>query len=171
MNAEDHIPPLDLLSGHNLLTIHRAGNTDVPGNLENILGELSRLKKPVIFPAHPRTIKKIKERKIPIGINVKTLAPVSYLEMLCLEANAAAILTDSGGVQKEAYLLRTPCVTLREETEWVETVESGWNQLAGVSPKKISCALKSWTPPTRHPDFYGRGDAAVKIAEEISSLT
>lgn len=156
--------------GYRLLTMHRAGNIDIPGKLENVLKALGRLDIPTVFPVHPRAAKAIKSRKMTVLPPIRMIPPVSYLEMLCLEANAAMILTDSGGVQKEAYLLKIPCVTLREETEWVETVNAGWNCLVGTDSKKLARAVKSWKRPSRHPAFYGRGDAAARIAAIINNL-
>jgi len=123
-----------------LATLHRAENTDDPEKLKSILKALNEIgrKTPVILPLHPRTKKMIHA----FGIlcrdrSIKLIDPVSYLDMLSLESQAKAILTDSGGVQKEAYWFEVPCFTLREETEWVETVKSGWNVLVGTEPKKI----------------------------------
>jgi UDP-N-acetylglucosamine 2-epimerase (non-hydrolysing)/UDP-GlcNAc3NAcA epimerase len=128
-----------------LATLHRAENTDNPGKLKSILRALKEIGKeiPVILPFHPRTKKMIethhllKETK---GINL--IDPVSYFNMLKLEKNAKAILTDSGGVQKEAYWFRVPCFTLREETEWVETLKSGWNVLRGSATERIVEAVR-----------------------------
>lgn len=153
-----------------LLTTHRAGNIDRPGILESVLSGLGSLGVPVVFPVHPRAAGAIKARRIKVPGSIRIIPPVSYLEMLRLEAGSGMILTDSGGVQKEAYLLKIPCVTLREETEWIETVESGWNILTGTDPEKIARAVKTWKKPARHPDFYGRGDAAGKIAAVINKL-
>jgi UDP-GlcNAc3NAcA epimerase len=127
-----------------LVTVHRAENTDSKQNLENILRALVQLDHPVVFPLHPRTRKMIERFGLGRFLNadgIRYLDPVGYLEMLVLEENALTILTDSGGVQKEAYWLGVPCVTLREETEWVETVESGWNVLAGVEMERILAAI------------------------------
>jgi UDP-N-acetylglucosamine 2-epimerase (non-hydrolysing)/UDP-GlcNAc3NAcA epimerase len=127
-----------------LVTVHRAENTDSKQNLESILQALVQLDHPVVFPLHPRTRKMIEGFGLGRFLNahgIRCLDPVGYLEMLALEENALAILTDSGGVQKEAYWLGVPCVTLREETEWVETVESGWNVLAGVETERILAAI------------------------------
>jgi UDP-N-acetylglucosamine 2-epimerase len=127
-----------------LVTVHRAENTDSKQSLENILRALVQLDHPVVFPLHPRTRKMIERFGLGRFLNadgIRYLDPVGYLEMLVLEENALTILTDSGGVQKEAYWLGVPCVTLREETEWVETVETGWNVLAGVETKRILAAI------------------------------
>jgi len=127
-----------------LVTVHRAENTDSKQNLESVLQALVQLDHPVVFPLHPRTRKMIERFGLGRFLNarrIRYLDPVGYLEMLALEENALTILTDSGGVQKEAYWLGVPCVTLREETEWVETVESGWNVLAGVETERILAAI------------------------------
>jgi len=129
-----------------LVTVHRAENTDNYERLKNILIALSQLDKPVIFPIHPRTKKMIEY----FGLNnlldvILVIKPVGYLDMLRLEKNAKAILTDSGGIQKEAFWLKIPCITLRDETEWIETVELGWNRLAGSDIEKILSAVKDLT--------------------------
>jgi UDP-N-acetylglucosamine 2-epimerase len=131
-----------------LVTVHRAENTDSKQNLENILRALVQLDHPVVFPLHPRTRKMIERFGLGRFLNadgIRYLDPVGYLEMLVLEENALTILTDSGGVQKEAYWLGVPCVTLREETEWVETVESGRNILVGADQAKILVAVQKQT--------------------------
>ncbi|HKA54398.1 MAG TPA: UDP-N-acetylglucosamine 2-epimerase (non-hydrolyzing) [Candidatus Binatia bacterium] len=120
-----------------LASVHRAENTDRPDNLGNILRAFTALVEPgqtVVFPVHPRTRERLRELGEDRHANLLTIAPVSYFDMLVLEKNAKIILTDSGGVQREAYWLRVPCVTLRDETEWVETVAAGWNTLAGTDP-------------------------------------
>ena len=127
-----------------LATVHRAENTDDYDRLKNILFALSQLDKPVVFPIHPRTKKMVEN----FGLNhllerLIIIEPVGYLDMISLEANAQAILTDSGGVQKEAFWLRVPCITLREETEWIETVETGWNKLVGSRMESIINAVQN----------------------------
>jgi len=122
--------------GYYLLTLHRAENTDNAGNVRSILKALQQVDLPVIFPVHPRTAKTLAEIKLPAG-PVRQVAPVGYFDMLLLEKNARKILTDSGGVQKEAFYSGVPCITLREETEWPETVEIGANRLAGIDAQKI----------------------------------
>jgi len=111
-----------------LATIHRPQNTDRAENLRSILGALNALDELIVFPAHPRTSEAIERLGYPLRSHVRLIEPVSYLDMLVLEKNARLILTDSGGVQKEAYFFGVPCVTLREETEWVVTVEAGWRE-------------------------------------------
>ncbi len=152
-----------------LLTIHRAGNTDDPERMNAILGALEGADLPVIFPAHPRTAAALVKSGRKPGPNIRPVPPCGYLEMLLLEENAARILTDSGGVQKEAYLLGVPCVTLREETEWVETLERGWNVLAGADPERIAQALRLPKPPAPPEPVFGDGQAAAAIVEIIKS--
>jgi len=123
-----------------LVTVHRAENTDNSDNLRNILKALTQLgreKEKIVFPIHPRTKKRLHELGWNPPNQVLVVDPVSYLDMISLEANASIILSDSGGVQKEAYWLGVPCITLRNETEWIETVKSGWNVLAGTESKTI----------------------------------
>jgi UDP-N-acetylglucosamine 2-epimerase len=148
-----------------LTTLHRAYNTDNPGNLKNILAVYQQVEDTVIFPIHPRTMQAIKTARIAVPGNVRVIDPVGYLDMLVLEKNARLILTDSGGIQKEAYFFRVPCLTLRPETEWIETVESGWNLLVGSEPGRITEGIyrHEW-PDTQPASFYGDGHASEKIA-------
>lgn len=149
-----------------LATLHRPANTDDPARLQSLLDVLTTLDLPVVFPVHPRTRQHIErhgllpQSKIQ---NLKLIEPVGYLEMLALEKSAARILTDSGGVQKEAYMAGVPCITLREETEWVETVEAGWNILVGADPERIRAAVRDFAPPADRPALYGDGHAAERI--------
>ncbi|MBI1730849.1 UDP-N-acetylglucosamine 2-epimerase (non-hydrolyzing) [Candidatus Acetothermia bacterium] len=152
-----------------LATVHRAENTDDSTRLENILGALDEISARglnVVFPLHPRTRRKMKEFGLLLN-HAKAIEPVSYLEMLLLEKNAKIILTDSGGVQKEAFFFQVPCVTLRDETEWLETVESGWNQLAGTDPKRIGRATQNAQSGDDQTDCYGDGRAASKIVDVL----
>jgi UDP-GlcNAc3NAcA epimerase len=155
-----------------LATIHRNYNTDDPEALRRLVDTLASLEHPVVFPAHPRTRARLEE----LGAaesrgRLRLVEPVSYLDMLVLESAAALLLTDSGGMQKEALFVGTPCVTLRPETEWVETVEAGWNVLAGSDPQGIREAIAKVTAAAHEPvDVFGRGDAATRIAEELARL-
>ncbi|MBT7988327.1 MAG: UDP-N-acetylglucosamine 2-epimerase (non-hydrolyzing) [Anaerolineae bacterium] len=153
-----------------LATVHRPANTDNPENLMAIFEAFRELDENIIFPVHPRTrgkiadlIKNIEE----FAPKLKLIEPVGYLDMLSLAKNAKTILTDSGGLQKEAYWLETPCITLREETEWVETVDAGWNTLVGANKEKILSAIIQWTMPYERPSIFGNGDAAKKIAHTL----
>jgi len=151
-----------------LCTVHRAENTDAPERLTGILSGLSRLNKPVVFPVHPRTRQALVEFGLLPSSNVHLIEPVGYLDMLQLVRNSSAVLTDSGGVQKEAYYLEAPCVTLRTETEWVETVAVGWNRLAAADADAIVEAvdgLPSGRPA--HPPLYGSGDTAQQIVRVL----
>ena len=150
-----------------LATIHRPANTDNPENLKAIFEAFRELDEMVIFPVHPRTRGKIAElidNLEEFAPKLKLIEPVGYLDMLSLEKNASMIMTDSGGIQKEAYWLHVPCITLRDETEWIETVEVGWNTLVGANTKSIRSAVSSWTIPVDAPNFYGDGRAAGAIA-------
>ena len=111
--------------------MHRSENTDDPSRLSSIVTAFNALDEPVVFPVHPRTRKAIAGAGCQLGPHVQLIDPVGYLDMVALTGSARLVLTDSGGLQKEAYWLGVPCVTLRDETEWVETVESGWNTLVG----------------------------------------
>jgi UDP-GlcNAc3NAcA epimerase len=147
-----------------LATVHRNYNTDSRDRLQSVLECLGRSPWEVRFPVHPRTRARIDEWDLAVPANVTLLPPASYTEMLSLERGAQAIATDSGGVQREAYLWGVPCVTLREETEWLDTVETGWNTLVGVDPERFAAALQR-PRPTEHPPVLGDGTASVRIAE------
>ena len=147
-----------------LMTLHRAGNTDDPARLEAILRAAAKLDRPVVFPVHPRTAKAMDAAGIRGEGSLRPIAPAGYLDFLALTADARAVLTDSGGVQKEAYLLSVPCVTLRAETEWPETVSAGWNVLADADADAIIAGAER-TPPTERPELFGDGHAAERIAE------
>jgi len=164
------LPQLDVeKKKYALATVHRAGNTDDPVRLKSILDALSALPLRVIFPVHPRTRNLINEWKFSTSPNVTLTAPLGPLEIVELLEFADCLLTDSGGMQKEAYLLGVRCITLREETEWVETVSAGWNSLAGVDAKRILNLFESWCPTGERPALYGDGHAAEQIAEILSS--
>lgn len=152
--------------GFVLATVHRAENTDDPARLQGILDGLSAAGQPVILPLHPRTRARLADHRIEASGRLHVVDPVGYLEMVWLEANAALIATDSGGVQKEAYFHGKPCVTLRDETEWVELVDAGWNTLAGANPALIAASLADPGNPTSNP-FYGTGDAAQRVVEGV----
>ncbi|MFW6152740.1 MAG: non-hydrolyzing UDP-N-acetylglucosamine 2-epimerase [Halobacteriota archaeon] len=164
---------LDLeLHEYLLLTVHRAANTDDPRRLEAIIDTMLDRPERVIFPIHPRTEAALRSMgsldRVERGMTV--LEPVSYLEFIQLVSNAAVAVTDSGGVQKEAFLLETPCVTLREETEWTETVEAGWNVLVGAEPRRIHAAIdrvRSSVNSDGKPRPYGDGSAGPAIVDAI----
>jgi UDP-N-acetylglucosamine 2-epimerase len=150
--------------GYLLLTIHRAANTDDPARLAAIVTALNALNEPIVFPVHPRTQAALARLDRALARHVRVIDPVGPLDMLRLEEQARLILTDSGGVQKEAYWLAVPCVTLREETEWTETVEQGWNCLAGTDPARITGAVATFQPDGTPPPLFGDGHAAEAIA-------
>ena len=154
-----------------LVTAHRAGTVDDPVRLEQLVGLLRTLPRPLVFPVHPRTRARLEEAGLldELG-DVELTPPLGYLDFLELTRNARAVLTDSGGVQKEAYLLGVLCVTLRDTTEWVETVETGWNVLVGLDPAATQAALARPRPGER-PELYGGGHAADRVAEALSSYT
>lgn len=149
-----------------LLTLHRPYNVDDPVHLKKILDGLNALGKKVIFPVHPRTRKVINDILKQNWDHIILTQPQSYLDFMQLHQNARMMITDSGGVQKEAYLLNIPCVTLRTETEWIETVESGWNLLLPPESEKFPNQISSFSPPTAHPDLYGTS-VALAMSELI----
>ena len=150
-----------------LVTVHRAANTDDPQRLRQIITALNQAGETVVFPVHPRTRKAIQALNIDFADHVHLIDPVGYFDMMILEENARMIATDSGGVQREAYFWSIPCITLRDETEWVETVSAGWNCLVGVEPEKIHSAWQNFIPPTQHPNIFGDGNASEKIVHTI----
>jgi len=153
-----------------LMTLHRAENTDNPGRLREILDVAGILtdESPLVFPVHPRTRKRIAEaglqKRVANFPNLKYIDPVSFPDMVRLEQEAKVILTDSGGVQKEAYFHHVPCVTLRDETEWAETVAAGWNRIAGADADRIVSAVRD-SAPGREISEYGQGKAAELIVD------
>jgi UDP-N-acetylglucosamine 2-epimerase len=161
-----------------LTTIHRPYNTDIPENLRNIFQAFAEIGENIVFPVHPRTSKKIAalessfSQELVPG-NTKIIEPVGYLDMLVLEENARLILTDSGGMQKEAYFFGVPCITLRPETEWLETVEAGWNVLGGSDTGSILAAyeLLRGSSPGNRPTLYGDGRASLKILKYLVETT
>jgi UDP-GlcNAc3NAcA epimerase len=153
-----------------LATVHRAENTDDRGRLSNILTALGSLGEPVVFPMHPRTRTAVERFGLTVPkAPVQVIEPLGYLDAVALESSARVILTDSGGMQKEAYWLGVPCVTLRDETEWVETVKAGWNVLVEADRKRIVCALKAVTMPAAHPSLYSAGPTAAQRVTELLS--
>ncbi len=152
-----------------LATVHRQSNTDDAPTLRALLDALGRLDASVLLPLHPRTRAAIDAAGIAPGPNLRLIEPVGYIEMLALESNARAILTDSGGVQREAYFLAVPCVTLRAESEWPETLAAGWNVLAGAGPDRIIEAAQRPRPQTTPPPVFGDGRAADKIVEILEA--
>ena len=155
-----------------LATVHRAENTDGPERLKAILNALEEITSnglPVILPLHPRTRNKISDFNLSHN-SLQLIDPVSYLDMLVLEKQAKVILTDSGGVQKEAYWFEVPCITLRNETEWLETVESGWNIIVGSESMSITKAVEQAQSGSIHQNAYGDGLTAEEIVKIASSV-
>lgn len=168
-------------NGYYLATLHRAENTDDPQHLQDIMGQLNEIAAnhfPILLPIHPRTAKCL-ENSLPDWIphpRLRIVPPVGYLEMLRLVRSARLVFTDSGGLQKEVFFLNRPCITLREETEWVETLSAGGNVLTGADAGRIGRALTGWEEKLQHgqPDFseqvhrhFGQGDAAQRILASI----
>jgi UDP-N-acetylglucosamine 2-epimerase (non-hydrolysing)/UDP-GlcNAc3NAcA epimerase len=173
--AEERSQILDRLglepASYLVVTAHRAGNVDRPERLEALVALLEALPGPVVLPLHPRT----RERLTVAGLmdrldGIKVVPPLGYLDFMKLARHARAVLTDSGGVQKEAYLLGVPCVTLRDTTEWVETVEAGWNTLVDLDPAAALEALER-RPPEDRPELYGGGHAAERVCEVLAAYT
>ena len=152
-----------------LATVHRNYNTDDPDRLASVLECMGRSPWTVVFPVHPRTRARMQDWSVVVPDNVELIEPVSYTRMLELERGAQAIATDSGGVQREAYLWGVRCVTLREETEWVDTVQTGWNTLVGVDPAAFEAALQRPLPAAR-PAIFGDGNAARRIAQIVADF-
>jgi UDP-N-acetylglucosamine 2-epimerase len=156
--------------GYVAATVHRAENTDDETRLRSIIDGLSRLELPVVLPLHPRTRKRLDELAIAIPRTIRIVEPLGYLESIALLAGAACVATDSGGIQKEAYFLGVPCVTLRDETEWAETIGTGWNVLAGADADRIAAHVKAqMTPRGPRPPLYGDAGAAMRIVATLES--
>ncbi len=149
-----------------LTTVHRQENTDDLGRFETILDILGSLDKPVVWPLHPRISALLEKRGLDLPGTVKPIPPVGYLEMISLVLAAKAVLTDSGGLQKEAHWLDRPCVTLRDETEWIETKTGGWNRVTGIDGDRVLAAVHA-QPEVPKPELYGDGTAGRLIARLI----
>jgi UDP-GlcNAc3NAcA epimerase len=163
---------LDLEPGaYVLVTVHRVANTDNPARLSQIVKALEAVPETIFFPAHPRTRKALTRIGACFSAHVKLMEPVSYFDMLVLEENARLIATDSGGVQREAYFLGIPCLTLRDETEWIETVEAGWNKLVGTEPGRVIDAWFGFVPPAERPPIFGDGTAAQRIVQVLDGVS
>jgi UDP-GlcNAc3NAcA epimerase len=167
--TENNLRELELKSkGYYLLTLHRAENTNNPRRLASILKAVKALDLPVLFPVHPRTKQALFRAGISLNGRIRAVSPLGFLEMLAMEKNARKILTDSGGVQKEAFYLGVPCVTLRDHTEWPETVACGANRVSGTDPDSIREAVhgnicSDWSSLS----LYGDGKSAVKIVDHL----
>ncbi len=155
---------------YSLVTIHRPANTDDPSRLGSILSALNQAGETVILPVHPRTCKALESLDLLLSDSLHIIDPIGYFDMLVLEENARLIATDSGGVQREAYYMSIPCLTLRDETEWTATVETGWNKLVGADSKMIAENWFDFLPPTEHPFIYGDGTAALRIAGILNEI-
>jgi UDP-GlcNAc3NAcA epimerase len=159
---------LSLKAGdYDLLTLHRNYNVDDPGILEHILTQLGSLPEKIIFPVHPRT-KKMLASNYAMPANIQLIEPQGYLDFIALEHGAKKIITDSGGIQKEAYLLRKPCITLRSETEWVETVAQKWNLLIHPLAEDIAAKISNFIVPETHQEIFGK-NVTEKMIKIINS--
>ena len=153
---------------YNLLTLHRNYNVDDPAILEHLLNGLGELEEKVIFPVHPRT-RKMLPGSYRLPGNIEMVEPQGYLDFIVLENYAKRILTDSGGIQKEAYILRKPCITLRTETEWVETIEEGWNLLINPTDNGIASKINNFSPPVKQNEVFGN-NVTEKMIDIINSI-
>jgi UDP-N-acetylglucosamine 2-epimerase len=156
-----------------VVTAHRAGNVDDPGRLERLVELIAGLPVAAVLPLHPRTRARLQASalldRLEGNPGVRVTPPLGYLDFTALLCRARAVLTDSGGVQKEAYLAGVPCVTLRDTTEWIETIEAGWNVLVDLDASAAYAALER-TPPPQRPDLYGDGRAGARVVEALATL-
>ncbi|MDD5679968.1 MAG: UDP-N-acetylglucosamine 2-epimerase (non-hydrolyzing) [Candidatus Omnitrophica bacterium] len=154
--------------GYHFLTLHRAENVDSPSRLRSILTGVNNIDRKVVFSVHPRTRKRIKEFGLEnLARKMCCIAPQSYIKTLALAGNASSVLTDSGGVQREAYMLKTPCITLRAETEWNETLEGGWNRVIDIDSRfsaRLPELVKDAKSPEQWRPIFGDGQASAKIS-------
>lgn len=156
-----------------VVTVHRASNTDSFKNLSSIVNAFCEADIPVVFPVHPRTEKYLKKYGLweKLCEKVTVISPLGYLDMLKIMSHARKILTDSGGVQKEAYMLGIPCITMRENTEWVETVEDGWNILVGADCEKIEDAILNFEGAELKSNIFGTGNSCEIICEILKNIS
>ncbi|HZT54335.1 MAG TPA: UDP-N-acetylglucosamine 2-epimerase, partial [Gaiellaceae bacterium] len=162
--AEQGLEP----GGYVVATIHREANVQ-PRRLRRIVDGLTRLGEPVLFPLHPRTRRVAREEGIELGGPIRPLAPLGYLDMAALVSQARVLVTDSGGLQKEAYWYGVPCVTARPSTEWVDTVEVGANVLVDDDPERLAAAVAAARLPEERPPLYGDGHAAERVAASLAA--
>jgi UDP-GlcNAc3NAcA epimerase len=176
--AEQRSPILEVRGlepgGYVVLTAHRAGNVDPPDRLLRLVELIEALPVTVVFPVHPRTEARLEAaglfERLERAAHVQLTPSLGYLDFLKLARHARAVLTDSGGVQKEAYLLGVPCLTLRDTTEWVETVEAGWNVLVDLDRDAVLVVLER-RPPADRPELYGGGRAAARVRDVVAAYT
>lgn len=164
--ARAHVPPPHPPGTYLVATVHRQANVTAD-RLERILEGFALIAEPIVFPAHPRTRRTIAETPLTVPTNVELREPLGYLELASAASQARVVLTDSGGLQKEAYWYRVPCVTLRPSTEWVDTVTVGANVLADADPEAIAAAVRAARFPADAPELYGDGHAAGRIADAL----
>jgi UDP-GlcNAc3NAcA epimerase len=155
---------------YHLATIHRADNVDNKNTIFEIIKGFAKSNQKIVWPIHPRTKKRIEDFGIKIPLNVIVLPPLGYLDMILLEKNAKSIITDSGGVQKEAFFHGVPCITVRNETEWVELVELGVNKLINVDADVIASAIINFCPTFVTSNIYGDGNTSKKIVHLINNI-
>ena len=160
--------------GYLLVTVHRAAATDTPEALERLVEVLTAIEEPAVFPVHPRTRHKLEAaglwERVAGHAPLRLSPPVGYLDFTSLLIGARAVVTDSGGVQKEAYFQGIPCITLRDTTEWVETVAGGFNRLVGMDAARVRAALKDVSMPADRPHYYGDGAASEHIADAVAAF-
>lgn len=154
---------------YSVLTMHRPYNVDDPEKLKKLFSAMKKLDQAVLFPVHPRTAKIVENNQISVPENVELIKPQGYIEFQGLIKYAEKVITDSGGLQKEAYIAGKPCITLRPETEWVETVEAGWNILLDVTDPNLAEKIADFRPSGKRPDLYG-SDVAKKMVEEMGKF-
>ncbi|MBA3872711.1 MAG: UDP-N-acetylglucosamine 2-epimerase, partial [Anaerolineae bacterium] len=152
-----------------LATIHRASNTDDQQRLTDIVSAFNTLDLPVVLPVHPRLKKMMETFNLSFSGNVRAIEPIGFLDMVALLDACTIVITDSGGLQKEAYMMKRPGVTVRDTTEWIETVTSGWNRLTEPDAFKAAVAEALRPPPTDHPDFYGAPGVSDRIVDALEA--
>jgi UDP-N-acetylglucosamine 2-epimerase len=168
--ARERVPVARAPGSYVVATVHREANVE-PTRLRRIVEGLGRIAEPVVFPAHPRTRRVLDEAGLGVAAQVEVIEPLGYLELAALASQARVILTDSGGLQKEAYWYGVPCVTLRPSTEWVDTVLHGANVLVDDDPEAIADAVRTATMPAERPVLYGDGHASELIASVLIEFT
>lgn len=156
--------------GYALVTIHRAANTDDPFRLATLVRALNEINDTIVFPVHPRCRAALDAAGLTLGSHIKALPPLPYLDMLALVRSARLVATDSGGIQREAYCLGVRCLTLREATEWVETLDGGWNTLVGVDADRILACWWAQTPTSNQAPIFGDGQAAFRIVSLLEQM-